>query len=629
MSNAKLMADERARRILQRLAGSSESLAATRSSDDSARLAEKLHQIEQLFLLHGGQRSGPASGDILFEWGHLQVLESIGQGSFGEVYRAYDRALDREVALKLLKTDHDRPFQAQLFLHEGRQLALVRHRNVLAVHGAAVHDGRPGLWTDLIDGKTAQDDEYRDRLSQLEPALAFIESMAQALLAVHSSGLVHGDIKPGNVMRDASGEWILMDFGASLDYRSTEQTPPIASGTPLYMAPEVVLGAAPDTRSDVYSMGAMFYRVLVGSPPFEVQQWSELQALHKNGRQAPRARLENDPLGRVGGLIDRMLSVTPDQRPDPGQILAEIQSIREAPHRRFRRVALISIAAVLVAGLIAASVGFFRAEIALELAEAEQANTEAINQFLASILLTPSSTGRARDFTVEDMLRFAAADTEEALADQPQAQIVVRRVLADSFNVLDNPELALEQIRMARATLAESKLSIPEESRSLELLEIRAAEIEDRHEESLALAESFIDRYQGDLGEDHRQIRWARMYQVTNLSALDRHEQAIALLESHFVDIPSPETAQRDFGYGILQAWVNVYKGLGRFPEAAERAEEALEWLDRYPRARLFHRAYALGNLALALSDVNQQERAIEVYQEALPLLERVFGTGS
>jgi serine/threonine protein kinase len=186
MSDARLVANDRARRILQRLAGSAESLDGLENVDKGVRLAEKLHQIEQLFLLHGGQRSGPASDDVLFEWGHLQVLESIGQGSFGEVYRAYDRALDREVALKLLKTDHDRPFQSQLFLHEGRQLAMVRHRNVLAVHGAAVHDGRPGLWTDLIDGETAQDDQYREHLSRPEAALAFIESMAQALQAVHA-----------------------------------------------------------------------------------------------------------------------------------------------------------------------------------------------------------------------------------------------------------------------------------------------------------------------------------------------------------------------------------------------------------------------------------------------------------
>ncbi|MEM7708731.1 MAG: serine/threonine-protein kinase [Pseudomonadota bacterium] len=629
MSDSGLKADERARRILQRLTGSSDSLEASESADTSNRVAERLHQIEQLFLLHGGQRSDLAADDALFEWGHLQVLESIGQGSFGEVYRAYDRALDRQVALKLLKTDDHHPFKSQLFLHEGRQLAMVRHRNVLAVHGAAVHDGRPGLWTDLIDGQTAQHDEYQERLSRLEPRLEFIESIAQALQAVHASGLVHGDIKPGNVMRDAAGEWILMDFGASLDYRSTEQAPPIASGTPLYMAPEVVLGAAPNTKTDIYSMGAFFYRVLVGEPPFDVQQWSELEVLHESGQEATRARLAEDPQGRVGALIDRMLSIDPDQRPDPAQILAEIQGIREAPHRRFRRLALGAIGGVLIAGFVASSLGFLRAEHALEQANAEQANAQAVNRFLQRVMQTPSSTGRVRDFTVEDMLRFAAVDAQDALADQPQARVLMRRVLADSFNVLDLPALALEQIETARSTLAKNGLSMPVESRFLDLMEIRALEIEERHEDSLALAVAFVDRHLENLGDDDPQIRWARIYQVTNLLGLTRYEQALPILEAYFTDIPTPDSAERDFGYGILQSWVNVHKGLGQFDEALARAEEAVEWLDRHPRARPFHTASALGNLALALSDVNQQDRALDVYNEMLPLYERVFGTGS
>ncbi|MEM9305126.1 MAG: tetratricopeptide repeat protein, partial [Pseudomonadota bacterium] len=138
-----------------------------------------------------------------------------------------------------------------------------------------------------------------------------------------------------------------------------------------------------------------------------------------------------------------------------------------------------------------------------------------------------------------------------------------------------------------------------------------------------------VDRHLEDLGDDDPQIRWARIYQVTNLLGLTRYEQALPILEAYFTEIPTPESAERDFGYGILQSWVNVHKGLGQFDEALARAEEAVEWLDRHPRARPFHRAYALGNLALALSDVNQQDRAIEVFDEMLPLYERLFGTGS
>jgi tetratricopeptide (TPR) repeat protein len=420
-----------------------------------------------------------------------------------------------------------------------------------------------------------------------------------------------------------------MDFGASLDYRRADQAPPMASGTPLYMAPEVVLGAAPDTRADLYSMGALFYRVLVGSLPIDVETWDDLQAVHREAQPPPRVRLADDPGGRIGGLIERLLSIDPEKRPDPAQVLVEIQRIREAPHRRFRRIALGSIASVLVAGLVVASIGFFRAERALEQAEVEQANTEAVSEFLQRVLHTPSSSGRARDMTVEDMLRFAALDAEDSLADQPRARAVVHRVLADSLNVLRRPALALEQIRLARLTLVEHELSMPDESRHLDLLAISAAELEERHDEAIQMADAFIDRHLVELGDDHLHVRWARLYRATNLLALSRHQQALEIMESHFVSIPAPETARQDFGYAILQTWVNVYKGLGRYHDAVARAEEAVAWLDRYPRARPIYSAYALTNLAMVLSDVNRQDRAIEVFKTALPLHERVFGTGS
>jgi len=629
MSDNKLRAEQRAREVLQRLSGLSDSLTSTDNADTSVRIAEKLQQIEQLFLLHGGQRSGPHANQVLFEWGHLQVLEPIGEGSFGEVFRAYDRALDREVALKLLKTDHERPFQSQLFLHEGRQLAMVRHRNVLAVHGAAVHDGRPGLWSDLIDGKTAQDDQNCETLLPLEAKLEFIESIALALQAVHAAGLVHGDIKPGNVMRDAAGEWILMDFGASLDHGSTDQMPPIASGTPLYMAPEVVLGASPDRNADVYSLGAMFYRVLIGSPPFEVNQWSDLLTCHEREQQVPRALIDNDRQGRVGKLIDWMLSIDPDQRPDPKQILAEIQAIRQVPHRRFRRLALSSIVVVLIAGLIASSVGFFRAENALQLAQLEQTNTAAVNRFLQRILVSPSQTGRVRDLSVEDMLREAASDTQNELAGQPQAQVSVRRMLAESFNVLDRQDLALEQIQLARELIAEHGLVMHEVSRRLDDQEIRAVLGQGRHEDSLALAENFIRNNLAELGDHHSRIRFARIHKVSNLIGLSRFEEALAIMETHFEAIPPPDPEQQNLGFGVLVSWTSVYRGLGRFQEALSAAQNTVEWLAHYPSVNLFNEISALNALATALSDVNQQGRAIEVYDEMLPLIERVYGRNS
>ncbi|MEM1081094.1 MAG: tetratricopeptide repeat protein, partial [Pseudomonadota bacterium] len=280
-------------------------------------------------------------------------------------------------------------------------------------------------------------------------------------------------------------------------------------------------------------------------------------------------------------------------------------------------------------GLIAASAGFFRAEHALQLAEVEQANTEAVNRFLQRILVSPSQTGRVRDLTVEDMLREAASDTQQELAGQAQAQVTVRRMLAESFNVLDRQDLALEQIQLARELMVNQALVMPELSRRLDDQEIRAVRGLGRHEDSLALAEDFVRQFVGELGDDDSQIRFARLHKVTNLIALSRYEEALAIMETHFEAIPPPDPKQQNLGFGVLYSWANAYRGLGRFQEALNAAENTVEWLDHYPSVNLFNQISALNALASALSNVNQQDRAIEVYDEMLPLIERVYGQDS
>ena len=623
---------DRAKQILHRLAESSDSLEVSGTKSNPAQIAKRLEQIEQLFLLHGGERKnhqGPASDQILFEWGHLQVIGSLGEGSFGEVYRAYDRILDREVALKLLKDHHNRPFQSQLFLHEARQLALVRHRNVLAVHGAAIHDSRAGLWTDLIEGDRAHDDAHRELWSELEPALELIESMAHALQAVHAAGLIHSDIKPANIMCDQTGTRILMDFGASLDHRASDQAPNMTSGTPLYMAPEVVLGSAPSVESDLYSLGATLYRILLGQSPNTADDWHSLKIQHETGQAPASARSSGTLDRRIGELIDKLMSCSANHRPGLKDVLKSLQAIREAPQRRFRQFALSSIAGLLVLGLGFTSIGFYQANQARIEAETEQQNTLAVNQFLQRVLATPTTTGRIRDMTVEAMLRQGAEDITSSLANQPAARVVVHRVLAESFNTLRLPQLANGQISIARDVISAHNLSMPAIERDLDLTEIRSEEFSNRHEESIELAQRFVDQYLEALGEHHKDIRWAYLIQVTNSFSLGQYEQAEALMRQHFLEIPEPETASDHFGYELLKAWAILHGGQGRFKKAADSAERALDWLERFPNTRPVDRGGALTMVALSQARMNQPERAVEVFQELLPVHERMFGVAS
>ncbi|NBB91884.1 MAG: tetratricopeptide repeat protein [Gammaproteobacteria bacterium] len=631
MSRDKDPAGSRARRILERLTGSSEPLDESGARLDESRVAERLRQIEQLFLLHGGERDdghGPDAADVLFEWGHLQVLSRLGEGSFGEVFSAYDRTLDREVALKLLKTDRDRPFQSQLFIHEARQLALVRHRNVLAVHGAAVHEGRPGLWTDLIDGHAAHDERYLESLGRLDSVLELVESLALALQAVHAAGLVHGDVKPSNIMRDASGEWILMDFGASLDQRCAQDGPAMTSGTPLYMAPEVVHGDPPAPESDLYALGATLYRVLTGNAPVAAEDWGALRAFHESGR-APHSADRSGLDRRIARLIDGLMERDPADRMRLGTVLERVGVIRQAPQRRFRKLALASIAGLLVLGMTLTSIGFYQANEARLEAEREQRKTAAVNEFLQRVLASPSTTGRAGDLSVEQMLLRAAAEVSPALADQPAARVVVHRVLAESFNTLRLSDRAREQIAVGREALANLPFPMPEIERGLTLQAARAAENEGRNEESLAILTGFADRHAAVLGDEDWQVRWARKMMVTNLLALSRFEQVEVILDEHFSEVPEPETAETHFGYEILQSRANLLNLQGRYEEAAIAAERAIDWLDRFPRERPNSRVNALTNKALSLTRAGRPAESIDALEALLPLHERMYGIGS
>ena len=446
MSRRKGPLDLRARSILERLSGSSDAL--DELAEGSENLAERLQEIEQLFVLHGGER-GPSGENAqrpkLFDWGHLRVIEKIGEGSFGEVFRAYDGILDRDVALKLLKTGQQRPFQSQLFLHEARQLAMVRHPNVLAVHGAAVHEGRPGLWSDLIEGDTLADSsDFLDAASQ-DDWLDLVESLCRGLQAVHEAGLLHGDVKPSNIMRDRSEHWVLMDFGASLDRKPEQGGPAMASGTPLYMAPEAVLGQRPSTKADLYALGATIYRVITGQPVHAAKDWETLRALHQRSAEIDWSAFDQRVSQPLRALIRSMLARSPTDRPDSDALLATIERIRSAPQRRFRRLAIGAITVSLLLGLVFTSWGLIQANQARAVAEQEQRNTAAVNEFLQRLLSAPDESGRVRDMTVEEMLDFAASDVEKQLEGQAEAQAAVHLALAESYQAMDLADEAIEQ----------------------------------------------------------------------------------------------------------------------------------------------------------------------------------------
>lgn len=239
-----------------------------------------------------------------FRWGHLEVREKIARGGFGSVYCAFDPALDREVALKLLPAVANRNPPGLL---EARRLARVRHPNVLAVHGVEQHGGFLGIETDLIAGANLADElQRRGPLSMREACLIGVD-LCRALAAIHSAGLVHGDLKAANVMCEADGSAMLVDFGSVRNLREPSEDGNL-SGTPLSLAPEVLSGRPPGPAADLYSLGALLHLAVTGAHPVEAESLDELRSYHTARAGVSVSERFPETPRRFARILDRALA---------------------------------------------------------------------------------------------------------------------------------------------------------------------------------------------------------------------------------------------------------------------------------------------------------------------------------
>lgn len=245
-------------------------------------------------------------------WGHLQIREILGEGSYGTVYRAHDPRLRRDVALKLLRSDlAGGGLHARRFVAEARLMARVRHRNVLVIHGADEHDGRIGFWTDLLDGVTLEERLAGGEVFSAGEAALCGRELCRALGAVHGAGLVHGDVKAGNVMRDHDGRTVLMDFGAGSEVAGGDGP---LSGTPLALAPELLNGGQPGAASDLYALGVLLYRLVTGRYPLRADSLADLRRGHAEGTRTPLLDLRPDLPDGFVAAVEKALAADPDQR---------------------------------------------------------------------------------------------------------------------------------------------------------------------------------------------------------------------------------------------------------------------------------------------------------------------------
>jgi serine/threonine protein kinase/Tfp pilus assembly protein PilF len=257
------------------------------------------------------QTERPEVPAVSTTWGDFSLLARVGYGGFGEVYRAWDPRLQREVALKLLLpgvAGGEAEYEAML--REARALASVRHPNIVPVYGIDRHDGRVGFWTDFVRGKTlsvlvGQQGTFGAR----EAALIGLD-VSRALSAVHRAGLLHRDIKAENVMREEGGRILLMDFGLSaLDQRQAD-----ISGTPNYMAPELFEGGQSTVATDIYAMGMLLYFLVSGEYPAWLSGLTPQEALGRFPKRRPLMDLRPDLPESLLRTVNTALDMDPAKR---------------------------------------------------------------------------------------------------------------------------------------------------------------------------------------------------------------------------------------------------------------------------------------------------------------------------
>jgi serine/threonine protein kinase len=247
----------------------------------------------------------PQPGDC---WNHLELLEQIGAGSDSIVFKAYDRLLNRCVALKLRSS---RASSLASDLAEGQRMARVDHPNVLKVHGVAEQNGLLGLWSELIDGESlSRWLEEGKRLGSAE-LISIGSELCAALAAIHKAGLIHGDVKPGNVIRARNGRFVLVDFGACVYVSEVDKI----CGTPLYCAPEVLMGGKPSVASDIYSLGALLYRLASGAPPVNAKSFPDLVAAHRQNCRSKLLDARPDLPTALLSAIENAIDNEPQRRP--------------------------------------------------------------------------------------------------------------------------------------------------------------------------------------------------------------------------------------------------------------------------------------------------------------------------
>jgi serine/threonine protein kinase len=263
-------------------------------------------------------------GDVLAD--RYELSSRLGRGGMAEVFRAHDRRLDRQVAVKVLAPHLLSDARSiERFDREARAAASLNHPNIVNVYDAVNEGDTHAIVMELVEGPTLADVIEREGRLSFEEATRTAIGIADALQAAHDRGLVHHDVKPRNVLFDSDGSLKVTDFGIA---RAASSDITTVQGSPPYLAPEQARGGQSDRRSDVYALGCVLFEMIAGRPPFQGDSSSAVVMAHIDAPIPELSRFRPDVPRDLERVVTRALAKNPDERYDsPAALRADLTRI--------------------------------------------------------------------------------------------------------------------------------------------------------------------------------------------------------------------------------------------------------------------------------------------------------------
>jgi serine/threonine protein kinase/Tfp pilus assembly protein PilF len=543
--------------------------------------------------------------------GPFEILDIIGQGGMGVVYRARQKQPQRIVALKVMKTGFAAPESLRRFEHEAEALARLQHAGIAPIYQVGVDNGRPYFAMELIEGLILDDYANENKLTSIE-RVELMAKVCDAVQHAHSRGVIHRDLKPGNILVDTTGQPKILDFGVARLSSPESGAATIATiagdiiGTLAYMSPEQVT-ADPgeiDTRSDVYSLGVIFYELLAGRAPYSTpRSLTEAIAVIRDQDPTPLGAIDRRLRGDLETIAAKALEKERTRRYASAFDFAEDlrryllhEPIRARPAstayhiRKFtqrHRTLVWSLATAMFALAAGAALATWQA---VRATRAER-TAVAVREFLERDVLDQANPDRqalARganpNLTMRQALDNAAQGITKRFASDPATEASVRQTVGNAYRRLG----AFAQ-------------AFPHLERSLQL-----------HNQLYSEADERALRALYDLG--------ATYLEGSKFELAERTLTRLVELRTRHSGAEHPETVQPMNDLAIV--WANR----GEYARAAEQYRKAVEIQKRVLGPEAAEVGETLNNLARNVARLGDVHQALALYEEAVKVRTKSLG---